>query len=269
MQCSADETCAPADARWPHLRAARLWELARAQGACEAETAGLRGLARGVQLDITAPADLRSGGVVRVAWRAASPLPAQDAGLCLVVAIPGEVRIEAPPLPKPAPEQAGPGRQSAPDLPGVLALPATARAPLDLAFGAGKTRLLVPLHQPGSKLAGSVDVRVFDAGRARDSRPWWWRRPHAGSATWARPSGARSTSHPASRRSSSRTPSTSTCPSASSSPTPGATACTCSRAATACSSSHRRQAGRPRGPQSQFLADLAFRGGRRRRCRRP
>ena len=35
---------------------------------------------------------------------------------------------------------------------------------LDLAFGAGKTRLLVPLDQPGSKLAGYVDLRVFDAG---------------------------------------------------------------------------------------------------------
>src|SRR5256885_897311 len=52
----------------------------------------------------------------------------------------------------------------APALRGLLALPATARAPLDLAFGAGKTRLVVPLYQPGSKLAGSVDVHVFAAG---------------------------------------------------------------------------------------------------------
>ncbi len=83
----------------------------------------------------------------------------------MAVAVPGEIRVEAPPLPKPAaaskPEQAD---SVVVDLPGVLALPAAARAPLDLAFGAGKTRLLVPLYQPGSKLAGSVDVRVFDAG---------------------------------------------------------------------------------------------------------
>ena len=138
---------------------------ARAQGGCEAETAGLRALARSVQVDITAPADLRSGGAVRVAWRAASRFPPKTPAF-LAVAIPGEVSVEAPPLPKPAPD-AKPDQADnpAPDLPGVLALPATARAPGDLAFGTCKTRLLIPLHQPGSKLAGSVDVRLFDAGR--------------------------------------------------------------------------------------------------------
>ena len=84
---------------------------------------------------------------------------------CSWRSVPGEIRVEAPPLPNPAkdskPDQAD---TAAPDLAGVLALPAAARGPLDLAFGAGKTRLLVPLYQPGSKLAGSVDVRVFDAG---------------------------------------------------------------------------------------------------------
>ena len=91
-------------------------------------------------------------------------LPAQDAGL-LAVAIPGEVRVEAPPLPKPAkdskPDQADTPR---PTCRASWLFRAAARAPLDIAFGAGKTRLLVPLYQPGSKLAGSVDVRVFDAG---------------------------------------------------------------------------------------------------------
>ena len=36
------------------------------------------------------------------------------------------------------------------DLPGLLALPAAGRAPLDLAFGAGKTRLLVPRSRVGA-----------------------------------------------------------------------------------------------------------------------
>jgi hypothetical protein len=132
---------------------------AGAQVACEAETTSLTALAQGVRLDITAPADLRSGGAVHIAWRAGSRFPAKMPAF-LAVAIPGEVRVEAPP----------PAKQEAPtadvrvELPGVLALPGTARAPLDIAFGAGKTRLLIPLYQPGAKLAGSVDIRVFDAG---------------------------------------------------------------------------------------------------------
>ena len=137
--------------------------VALAQPGCEAETAGLRALARGVQLDITAPAGLRSGGTVHVAWRAASRFPPKTP-VFVAVAIPGEVRIEAPPLPKPGTTNRTRPTTAAPDLPGFLALPAAARAPLDLAFGAGRTLLLVPLYQPGSKLAGSADVRVFAAG---------------------------------------------------------------------------------------------------------
>jgi hypothetical protein len=117
-----------------------------------------------VQLEITAPAGLRSGGTLHVAWRAASRFPPKTP-VFVAVAIPGEVRIEAPPLVKPKQDtQPGQADNPPPDLPGVLALPGAARAPLDIAFGAGKTRLLVPLYQPGGKLAGAMDVRVFDAG---------------------------------------------------------------------------------------------------------
>ncbi len=138
--------------------------MATAQSACETETAALQALARGVKVDITAPANLRAEGAVHIAWRAAAAFPPKTPAF-VVVAVPGEVRVEAPPLPKPATsaQQDQPDTQP-PDLPGALALPPSARAPLDIAFGAGKTRLLVPLHQPGSKLAGSLDVRVFDAG---------------------------------------------------------------------------------------------------------
>jgi len=127
--------------------------------------ASLKALVPGVQLEITAPADLRSGGAVHMAWRVASPFPPK-VPVFLAVAIPGAIRLEAAPLAKPA-QNATPAAQDGnvgPDLPGVLALPGEARGPLDLEFGAGQTRLLVPLHQPGSKLAGTVDIRVFDAG---------------------------------------------------------------------------------------------------------
>ena len=100
---------------------------------------------------------------MHVAWRAASPFPPKTP-VFAAVAIAAEVRIEVPPLPAPAPGKADQADTAGPDLPGVLVLPGAARAPVDLAFGAGKTRLLVPLYQPGSKLAGAVDVRVFDAG---------------------------------------------------------------------------------------------------------
>src|SRR4029079_16929156 len=112
---------------------------ALAQSACETETASLKTLAQGVQLEITAPADLRSGGVVHVAWRAASRFPPRTPAFA-VVSVAGDVRLDAAPLPKPAqdnnPDQAD---NPAPDLPGVLVLPGAARAPLDLSFGAGKT----------------------------------------------------------------------------------------------------------------------------------
>ena len=133
---------------------------ALAQVNCAAETASLEALARNVRLDIAASAGLQSGGAVHVAWRSASRFPPKTP-VFMAVSVPGEIRVEAPPLPNPAkdskPDQAD---TAAPDLAGVLALPAAARGPLDLAFGAGKTRLLVPLYQPGSKLAGSVDVRL-------------------------------------------------------------------------------------------------------------
>src|SRR5262245_11239414 len=163
MRCRNKEATLPLQAAF--VLALALWPgVAAAQGACEAETAGLKAQAQGVQIDIAAPADLRSGGAVRVAWRAASPFPPKTPVFAML-AIPGEVRIEAPPQPKPAkPAQQDQPATQPPDLPGALALPPAARAPLDIAFGAGKTRLLVPLYQPGSKLAGVLDVRVFDAG---------------------------------------------------------------------------------------------------------
>jgi len=133
---------------------------ALAQGGCEAETDKLRGLASSVAIDVVAPADLRSGGAVRVAWRAPSRFPPKTP-VFAAIAIPGEVRIEA----QPAPRDKDPSSDTqAPDLPGVLTLPPAAAGPNDLAFGGGKTRLLVPLFQPGSKLGGSVAVRFFEAG---------------------------------------------------------------------------------------------------------
>ena len=131
---------------------------AEAQSACTTETADLKALAQGVHVDVTAPTDLRSGGTMRVTWRAGSRFPAKMPAFA-VVAIPGEVRVETPALPV-----QGDTSDPPPDLPGMLVLPPGAQGPLGIAFGAGKTRLLIPLHQHGNKPAGAVDVRVFEAG---------------------------------------------------------------------------------------------------------
>ena len=104
--------------------------MATAQSACETETAALQALARGVKVDITAPANLRAEGAVHIAWRAAAAFPPKTPAF-VVVAVPGEVRVEAPPLPKPATSaQQDQPDTLPPDLPGALALPALgARAP--------------------------------------------------------------------------------------------------------------------------------------------
>ena len=76
------------------------------------------------------------------------------------------MRFEAPRLPTkptPAPDETSAEPQQ-PELPGFIGLTPDAKGPLGLMFGAGKSRALIPLHQPGSKLAGSFAVRIYDAG---------------------------------------------------------------------------------------------------------
>ena len=83
---------------------------ALAQVDCAAETASLEALARNVQLDIAASAGLQSGGPVHVAWRAASRFPPKTP-VFMAVSVPGEIRVEAPPLPNPAKDsKPSPGR---------------------------------------------------------------------------------------------------------------------------------------------------------------
>ena len=65
---------------------------ASAQSACETETAALQAFARGVKIDIAAPADLRAGGTIKVSWQSASRFPPKTPAF-LAVAIPGEVRV--------------------------------------------------------------------------------------------------------------------------------------------------------------------------------
>ena len=130
---------------------------------CATEKAALQQINEPVRVTIDAPPNLSAGGSLRVSWHADRRV-AQKIEVYLVFAIPGEVRFEAPPLPpRPAKDPNDLTDDFKPDLPGFIALPPQARGPLGLAFGQEKSRALVPLYQPGSKLDGSFAVRIFDA----------------------------------------------------------------------------------------------------------
>ena len=76
---------------------------AKADPDCAAETATLQGLSSGVQIDIKAPQTLIAGSSVEISWQAQERAPLKTP-LFIVVAVPGEVRFEAPALPtKPKP----------------------------------------------------------------------------------------------------------------------------------------------------------------------
>jgi hypothetical protein len=133
------------------------------QNRCAAETARLRSIAEGVRVTATVPNQITVGESFEVAWEATERFP-QKEPVYAVVAVEGEFRIQAPPSQHPGPyESVEPGEQHF-DLPGIVALPADARGPLGIAFGAGHSRIFVPLYQPGSKLIGQFAVRPFTSG---------------------------------------------------------------------------------------------------------
>ena len=138
---------------------------AKANPDCAAETATLQGLNSGVQIDIKAPQTLIAGSSVEISWQALERAPLKTP-LVIVVAVPGEVRFDASALStKPKPAEGEPSLDpQPPELPGFIALTPGAKGPLGLTFGAGKSRALIPLHQPGSKLGGSFAVRLYEAG---------------------------------------------------------------------------------------------------------
>lgn len=131
---------------------------------CEAETQQLGSLARTVSVDIVAPRDLAAGGSIRVSWNATGYFPAK-APVYLVLSVPGEVRFEIAALAALSDaSSAPPSDPTKATLPGFIALPPQARAPLGLTFGETTSRALVPLHQPGVMRQASFEVQQFAAG---------------------------------------------------------------------------------------------------------
>ncbi len=134
-----------------------------AQTHCADETAELRRIANGVRVDISVPSNLNAGGALTVSWRANQRFP-QKLPVYIVLAAPGEVRVDIPSPPTMNVVGNPPDWYARLKLPGVIALSSGSRGPLNLVFGAGRSRILVPLYQPGSKLDGSFDLRLFAAG---------------------------------------------------------------------------------------------------------
>jgi len=141
---------------------------ASAKPDCTAETAVLQPIASGVRFSLKAPKTLTAGGAVEMSWRAAARAPLKTP-LYIVISVPGEVRFEAArrPTPKKTPADSLSYAPPPPDLPGFIALSPSAKGPLGLAFGAGRSRALIPLHQPGAKLTGAFHIRIYDAGKKR------------------------------------------------------------------------------------------------------
>ena len=131
---------------------------------CEAETHQLASLARTVSVDIVAPQNLAAGGSIGVAWNVTGSFPAK-APVYLVLSVPGEVRFKVAPLAVQADAgNVAPSGTTIATLPGFIALPPQARAPLGLTFGETTSRALVPLHQPGVMRQASFEVQQFAAG---------------------------------------------------------------------------------------------------------
>lgn len=129
---------------------------------CAAETASLERVARGVTVTVSPPDDLSVGGKIAVRWQAASRFPA-GLPVYLIFTMPEEVRIETVVVSGQVDEKSGEAQSA---LKGYIALPPTARAPQEIAFGAGGARLFAPFHQPGSVASGAFNILPYRAG------PW-------------------------------------------------------------------------------------------------
>jgi hypothetical protein len=126
---------------------------------CTEDAAELARLAQRVMVSISSAPDLRVGGRISVHWRSPSRFPTK-LPVYLLFAMPEHMRIQALPQVQSA---ANAERQDV--MKGYFALTANGRAPHDIAFGSGRARVLVPLHQPGSVSESGFDVSPLRAGQ--------------------------------------------------------------------------------------------------------
>ena len=209
---------------------------------CDVETAALKAIANGVEVTIHAPEGGTADFPARISWRARQPAPLK-VPVYIAIAIRAMCafawRRSHPNLPAPDNDLAMANRL--PELPGFLALTPQTRGPLGLEFGKGKTRALVPLHQPDARLAGEFEIEGLAAGPLSIEAAVVAPGPLAANAMFPPGSTAPSRSHPVRRGSSCRTPMTSISPVGSSSRTTVAISRTSSTGAIASTTSRPKQ----------------------------
>ena len=115
----------------------------QAAGSCAAEDALLRDLAKSVAVSFDAPNNLAVGEAITVNWTRGNTKFLRSRPVHLVFAMPDWVRFE--------------GRD-------LIALPAGARAPAAVAFGAERMRVFVPLHMLGMPEAATFKIKPYRAG---------------------------------------------------------------------------------------------------------
>ena len=146
---------------------------------CIAQHSALRRLAGSARFTIEAPDRLKVGETIAVRWQVDAEFPTRVPAY-LALALPDAMRIQADLGPQQQADQYGNVPLRKP-ITGYIALPSTTRNPHGMSFGRpgdplhdeasgfarrwGHARILVPLHQPGSRQRGSLQIKPLRAGR--------------------------------------------------------------------------------------------------------
>lgn len=129
---------------------------------CQNVTDALEGWAAGVSIDVDVPPAVSVGGALRMTWKAPSRSPG---GVPVYAIAASGTRLRAVLPTQRADDDRVMGKPySEVRLPGLIMLSQQARNPDGVEFGGGRDRALVPLHQPGSRLQGTVDLAPLTSG---------------------------------------------------------------------------------------------------------
>ncbi len=152
-QLDARATCAaPAAAASPPAPVAS--PVAASAARCDAPSVASR-MATNVSVSSNTPKQVAHGGRIEVAWRLPPPDPS-PARVFLVGAMPDSVRFEG---------QFHYDENGTMDRgPGFVALTGASRAPFGIQFGAGRTRVIIPVHDVDIARTGKLSVKPYLAG---------------------------------------------------------------------------------------------------------
>ncbi len=125
-----------------------------AQPSCDASSVAAR-MASTASVSSSTPRQVAHGGSIEVAWHLppADPSPAR---VFLIGAMPDGVRFQG--------QYHYDERGSMDHGPDFVALTGASRAPFGLQFGAGRTRVIIPVHDPDIARAGKLSVKPYLAG---------------------------------------------------------------------------------------------------------